>query len=97
MAKMGFLLAKNAFRNFGKRVDYAEYGGAPLLGINGTGIVCHGRSNAKAIKNAIKVAGEMIRSKVNDHIIQLLSEANQRYAALMETEGAAPMQSGEGA
>jgi len=80
MAKMGFVLAKKAFRNFGKRVDYAEYGGAPLLGINGTGIVCHGRSNAKAIKNAIKVAAEMIRSKVNDHIIQLLADADQRYA-----------------
>lgn len=75
MAKMGYLLARKAFNNFGKRVDYAEYGGAPLLGINGTGIVCHGRSNAKAIKNAIKVAAEMIRSKVNDHIVQLLSES----------------------
>jgi len=72
---MGYLLAKKAFNNFGKRVDYAEYGGAPLLGVNGTGIVCHGRSNAKAIKNAIKVAAEMIRSKVNDHIVQLLSES----------------------
>ena len=75
MAKMGYLLAKKAFNNFGRRVDYAEYGGAPLLGVNGTGIVCHGRSNAKAIKNAIKVAAEMIRSKVNDHIVQLLSES----------------------
>ena len=75
MAKMGYLLAKKAFNNFGKRVDYAEYGGAPLLGVNGTGIVCHGRSNSKAIKNAIKVAAEMIRSKVNDHIVQLLSES----------------------
>ena len=80
MAKMGYLLAKNAFLKFGKRVDYAEYGGAPLLGINGTGIVCHGRSNAKAIKNAILVAAEMIRSKVNGHITQLLIEFNQRYS-----------------
>jgi glycerol-3-phosphate acyltransferase PlsX len=75
MAKIGYLLAKQAFGNFGKRVDYAEYGGAPLLGVNGTGIVCHGRSNAKAIKNAIKVAAEMVRGKVNEHIMQLLSEA----------------------
>jgi len=75
MAKIGYLLAKQAFGNFGKRVDYAEYGGAPLLGINGTGIVCHGRSNAKAIKNAIKVAAEMVRGKVNEHIMELLSEA----------------------
>jgi glycerol-3-phosphate acyltransferase PlsX len=76
MAKIGYLLAKKAFGNFGKRVDYAEYGGAPLLGINGTGIVCHGRSNAKAIKNAIKVAAEMVRNKVNGHIVQILSESN---------------------
>jgi len=76
MAKIGYLLAKQAFNNFGKRVDYAEYGGAPLLGVNGTGIICHGRSNAKAIKNAIKVAAEMIRSRVNGHILQLLSESD---------------------
>ena len=76
MAKIGYMLARQAFRNFGKRVDYAEYGGAPLLGVNGTGIVCHGRSNAKAIKNAIKVAAEMIRSQVNGHIMQLLAEAS---------------------
>jgi len=76
MAKIGYLLARKAFGNFGKRVDYAEYGGAPLLGINGTGIVCHGRSNAKAIKNAIKVAAEMVRNKVNVHIVQILSESN---------------------
>ena len=76
LAKIGYLLAKQAFGNFGKRVDYAEYGGAPLLGVNGTGIICHGRSNAKAIKNAIKVAAEMIRSSVNGHILQLLSESD---------------------
>lgn len=73
-ARMGYWLAKPAFANFKTRVDYAEYGGAPLLGLNGVGIVCHGRSSAKAIKNAIKVAADMVRHKVNDHIIRLLSE-----------------------
>ncbi|MDH3781395.1 MAG: phosphate acyltransferase PlsX [Desulfobulbaceae bacterium] len=97
MAKMGYLLAKKAFGNFGKRVDYAEYGGAPLLGINGTGIVCHGRSNAKAIKNAIKVAAEMIRSKVNYHILQLLSESDQRSAQTEPKETAAVIGPGEDA
>jgi glycerol-3-phosphate acyltransferase PlsX len=81
MAKMGYLLAQKAFNNFRKKVDYAEYGGAPLLGVNGTGIICHGRSNAKAIKNAIKVAAEMIRSKVNDHIIQLLAESKNEFSS----------------
>lgn len=72
-AKLGYLLAKDAFVSFKKRVDYAEYGGAPLLGIRGNAIVCHGRSNAVAIKNAIRVASEMARNKVNDRILELLS------------------------
>jgi len=71
-ARLGYGLAKRAFTNLRKRVDYAEYGGAPLLGLNGIGIVCHGRSNALAIKNAIKVAAEMVRNKVNDHIMRML-------------------------
>jgi glycerol-3-phosphate acyltransferase PlsX len=76
-AKMGYLLAKQAFRNFRQRVDYAEYGGAPLLGFNGTGIICHGRSNAQAIKNAIRVAAELVRNNANDHILQLLAEGSR--------------------
>jgi glycerol-3-phosphate acyltransferase PlsX len=51
-----------------KRMDYAEYGGAPLLGINGVGIVSHGRSNAKAIRNAITVANRFVETRVNDLI-----------------------------
>ncbi len=95
MAKIGYLLARKAFSNFGKRVDYAEYGGAPLLGINGTGIICHGRSNAKAIKNAIRVAAEMIRSRVNGHIVQLLSESNPAQAKEVQTGSGADQKSGE--
>lgn len=72
-AKMGYFLAKHAFSKFKKRVDYAEYGGAPLLGLNGTGIICHGRSSARAIKNAILVADEMASSRVNDHILANLA------------------------
>jgi len=72
-AKIGYALAEGAFKNFKKRVDYAEYGGAPLLGLNGTGIICHGRSNAKAIRNAVRVAKELVANKVNDRIETLLS------------------------
>jgi len=72
-ARIGYALAKGAFRNFRRRVDYAEYGGAPLLGLNGTGIICHGRSNAKAITNAIRVAKELVANRVNDHIETLLA------------------------
>ena len=55
-SQVGYLLSRRAFRRFRKRVDYSEYGGAPLVGIAGVAIVCHGRSSAKAIRNAIAVA-----------------------------------------
>ncbi|MEN8135722.1 MAG: phosphate acyltransferase PlsX [Thermodesulfobacteriota bacterium] len=74
MAKLGYLLSRGAFSRFKKRIDYAEYGGAPLLGLNGTGIVCHGRSNPMAIKNAIHVAAETVQNKVNKRIVELMSE-----------------------
>jgi glycerol-3-phosphate acyltransferase PlsX len=74
LAKLGYLLARPAFDNFRKRVDYAEYGGALLLGIKGIGIVCHGKSSALAIKNAIIGAVEMERLKLNDDIARELAE-----------------------
>ena len=71
-AKLGYLLMRTAFASFRKRVDYAEYGGAPLLGINGTGIISHGKSNATAIKNAILVARDMVRNKVKESIVDAI-------------------------
>jgi len=68
LATLGALAMKPVFRNFRKRIDYAEYGGAPLLGLNGVCIICHGSSNAKAISNAIRVAGETARQELNKHI-----------------------------
>ena len=62
--KIGYVLAKEAFEDFRKRVDYSEYGGAPLLGVKGVCLICHGRSNTNAIKNAIRVAAELARGKV---------------------------------
>ncbi|MBC8208068.1 MAG: phosphate acyltransferase PlsX [Desulfobulbaceae bacterium] len=73
IAKIGFLFARPALQSFKKRFDYAEYGGAPLLGINGTGIICHGKSNAEAIKNAIFQAAEMVKLRVNDRIAESLA------------------------
>ncbi|MBU0674896.1 MAG: phosphate acyltransferase PlsX [Proteobacteria bacterium] len=73
-AKVGYLLSRNAFSRFKKRIDYAEYGGAPLLGLNGTGIVCHGRSNATAIKNAVFVAAGLIENGLNRRIMELMAE-----------------------
>jgi glycerol-3-phosphate acyltransferase PlsX len=55
-SQVGYLLSRRAFRRFRRRVDYSEYGGAPLLGVAGLAIVGHGRSSAKAIRNAIAMA-----------------------------------------
>ncbi|HKW96441.1 MAG TPA: phosphate acyltransferase PlsX [Bryobacteraceae bacterium] len=66
--KIGYVLAKAAFTEFKRRVDYSEYGGAPLLGVKGVCIICHGRSNANAIKNAIRVAAEFSSGKINQRI-----------------------------
>ncbi|WP_028575572.1 phosphate acyltransferase PlsX [Desulfonatronovibrio hydrogenovorans] len=69
LARLGFLLGIRALKRFGRRIDYAEYGGAPLLGLNGIGIVCHGSSNSKAITNAVLMAGEFVRNKANENLI----------------------------
>lgn len=74
LAKIGYLLARPAFKRFKKRVDYSEYGGAPILGIDGVGIVCHGKSNANAIKNAILEAVKMIENDVQNRILRDLLE-----------------------
>lgn len=68
--RLGYLLMKPALRNFRRKTDYAEYGGAPLLGINGTSIISHGRSSSKAIRNAVKVAAEFARKRVADAITE---------------------------
>jgi glycerol-3-phosphate acyltransferase PlsX len=68
LAKLGALLVRPAFRRFWKRVDYTELGGAPLLGINGACIISHGASPPRAVKNAIRVAAEWVRTDVNSHI-----------------------------
>jgi glycerol-3-phosphate acyltransferase PlsX len=75
--KAGALLTRPAFQKFKQRLDYAEYGGAPLLGIKGVTVICHGRSNAKAIRNAIGVARDYCVGEVNGEI------ENQLGAAVM--------------
>ena len=67
-SKLGAALAMQAFDRFKKRVDYTEMGGAPLLGINGAAIICHGASPVKAIKNAVRVAREWATADLNQHI-----------------------------
>ena len=66
--KAGSLLLLPAFKRFRRRVDPSEYGGQPLLGVNGVCVISHGRSTAKAIKNAVRAAGECVTNKVIPHI-----------------------------
>jgi glycerol-3-phosphate acyltransferase PlsX len=73
--KIGYVLARTAFKEFKKRVDYAEYGGAPLLGVKGVCIITHGRSNANAIKNAIRVAAEFAEGNINEQIEAELAQS----------------------
>ncbi len=75
--KLGYLMIKPAIRNFKKRTDYDEYGGAPLLGINGTCIISHGRSSARALKHAIRVASEMSRQRVHETIATTLKGSHE--------------------
>ncbi len=80
-AKIGFLLMKRHLKKVYKRVDYSEYGGAQLLGINGVCIIGHGRSNVVAVKNAIKMAKDFVKNRVQEKIqteISLLSEGAGR-------------------
>ncbi len=79
LSKVGYLLSRKAFKNFKKKVDYAEYGGAPLLGIDGVGMICHGGSNAKAIKNAIRFAHEYAQKGVTQRMAEKLEESFPAY------------------
>ena len=67
-SRAGALLLKPAFHRLRRRLDYSEVGGAPLLGVNGVTIISHGRSSAKAIRNALRVAADCVTSRVLDNI-----------------------------
>jgi len=68
MAALGFLFLKKTFEDMKQTFDYTEYGGAPLLGIDGTTIICHGGSPPRAILNAIKVARLAVQNNINEII-----------------------------
>ncbi len=67
-ASVGFLLSKDAFRAFRKRLDYSEYGGAPLLGVSGACLIGHGRSSGKAVRNAIRAAHDFVAHGIPEKI-----------------------------
>jgi phosphate acyltransferase len=67
-AKMGYLLLSDVFKSLSKTGDYSEYGGFPLIGVDGVCIICHGKSNERAIKNAILQARNFVGKRLNEHI-----------------------------
>lgn len=75
VSKLGAFLAKGAFKRIKKRIDYTEYGGAPLLGVNGAVIIGHGSSSSNAVKNAIRVAGELAEQRISSIIEQAIKDS----------------------
>ncbi|MFQ6103829.1 MAG: phosphate acyltransferase PlsX [Candidatus Glassbacteria bacterium] len=78
--RLGSMLMRGAYKNIQRTLDYAEYGGAPLLGIDGVVVVCHGGSSPKAIRNAINVARLTVTRRVNETIETRLSELSNAKA-----------------
>ena len=70
-ARLGYLLSRSAFKAFKKKINPAEYGGAPLLGIAGTGIICHGSSDPVAISIAIRQASESAKIRIEERLTDL--------------------------
>jgi phosphate acyltransferase len=81
-SKAGAILTRPAFQRFKQRLDYAEYGGAPLIGVKGVTVICHGRSSAKAIRNAIGVARDYCLGNINERL-----EAEIGNRAISSREG----------
>lgn len=75
---LGALLVKPAFSEMRRSYDYQEYGGVPLLGVNGISVICHGSSSPRAIKNALHVAEQMSLKRVNQHIAERLNNLGEQ-------------------
>ncbi|MGZ4786964.1 MAG: phosphate acyltransferase PlsX [Terriglobales bacterium] len=89
-SQVGFLLSRRAFADFKKRLDYSEYGGAPLLGVKGVCIIGHGSSNANAVKNAVRIAAEFADRRINQKIEQEIAGRRDAAAHAHTPEHAAP-------
>jgi phosphate acyltransferase len=82
MRKLGAFLARESFRSIKDKTNYEEYGGSPLLGVNGICIIAHGSSTPLAVKNALRVAAESIEHQVNPHIIEEVQRYHEATAPL---------------
>jgi glycerol-3-phosphate acyltransferase PlsX len=85
VTKAGAMLAKPAFRSIKKRLDYTEYGGAPLLGVSRIVVIGHGRSNARAIRNAIRSVKEFSEHRTAERIEQGIAETNKNQPQMSQT------------
>jgi glycerol-3-phosphate acyltransferase PlsX len=75
LGRLSYPFIAGPLRRLRRRMDYAEFGGAPLLGVNGVTIICHGRSSPKAIKNAIRRAKGLVESSLNELIQRDIEES----------------------
>src|SRR5438874_7617022 len=82
MRKVGALFARDAFNTIKEKTNYEEYGGSPLLGVDGICIIAHGASTPLAVKNALRVAAESIEQQVNPHIVEEIRRYNEATAQL---------------
>jgi glycerol-3-phosphate acyltransferase PlsX len=82
MRKLGALLARKSFRSIRDKTNYEEYGGSPLLGVDGICIIAHGSSTPLAVKNALRVAAESIEQQVNPHIVEEIRRYHETTASL---------------
>ncbi|MGH9507771.1 MAG: phosphate acyltransferase PlsX [Terriglobales bacterium] len=90
ISKLGYALSRGAYQRFKRQLDYSEYGGAPLLGVRGVVIIAHGRSNAKAIQSAIRVAREFHLRRINEQIEAEILRHPAPPGAAPDAAGAAP-------
>jgi glycerol-3-phosphate acyltransferase PlsX len=81
-ARVGYLLLKDLFKEFQRKADYSETGGAPLLGVDGVCIICHGKSNEKAMRNAILLAKKFVEKGLK----QSINEAMQEYQSFQKVK-----------
>jgi phosphate acyltransferase len=79
--KIGYLLLKDVFKSLKKKADYAEIGGASLLGVDGVCIICHGKSNGKAIRNAIALAKQFVEKNLNESIQEAMQVCQTLHKA----------------
>jgi glycerol-3-phosphate acyltransferase PlsX len=77
---LGAKLAEGAFKSIRKKTNYEEYGGTPLLGVNGVCIIAHGASSPLAVKNAIRAATESIKHEINPQILRAVQSYNDKLA-----------------